>query len=117
MGASRNFILRLCKLDYYLKYLNHCLFAAKVYLYDPPPCWAAEFLQKYFVIFLLSTQDINTLGAYCFTISVVFTSCIYTVLKEFLAEKLTIFGLRCEMNPCLLGVCEAGSSVLTFRPT
>jgi len=30
-------------------------------LYDPPPCWAAEFFQKYFIIFLLSTQDINTL--------------------------------------------------------
>ena len=88
MGVARNFILRLCKLYYYLKYLNHCLFDAKVYLYDPPPCWAGQFLHKYFVIFLLSTQDINTLWADCFTIYAVFTSCIYTVLKEFLAEKL-----------------------------
>jgi len=88
MGAARNFILRLCKLDYYLKYLNHCLFAAKVYLYDPPPCWAAELLQKYLIIFLLSTQDISTLWADCFTIYVVFTSCIYTVLNKFLDEKL-----------------------------
>jgi len=116
MGAARIFILRLCKLDYYLKYLNHCLFSAKVYLFDPPPCWAAEFLQKYFVIFFLSTQDINALWADCFTIYIVFTCCVYTVLKEILAKKLTTFGVHCKMDSCLLGVCEAGSSVLTSRP-
>jgi hypothetical protein len=81
----------------------------KSLLYDPPPCWALNYSKS----ILLVPDTLHKTSVHYGQIASPFMLCLHAAFTLCLRNSWikTIFTLRCTVNLCLLGVCEAGTSV------